>query len=294
MGNEGIAYQNKDIASKVFAERFKNKSLTVYGLNIPKIIQVLPTNLPEVTASELRIDNLFLLEDGSIAIIDYESDYHKQNKVKYIGYIHRILDRYFREGKTDVTLRMIVIYTADVAPDGTNDTLDAGAIKISVDAAFLSKLDSEQIRKQLNEKIKAGEDLTESEIMEFIILPLTYKKDKQGEAIEETLNLAKKIKDENTMVFVIAGILVFSDKVIDEELSKRTKEWIKMTKVGRLFVEEAEQQVQLTDARRIVSMIESFARADQGTIEEACRKAGITKSEYDKSKQLLKSEEVLA
>ena len=96
------------------------------------------------------------------------------------------------------------------------------------------------------------------------------------------------------MVFVIAGILVFSDKVIDEELSKRTKEWIKMTKVGRLFVEEAEQQVQLTDARRIVSMIESFARADQGTIEEACRKAGITKSEYDKSKQLLKSEEVLA
>ena len=61
MGNEGIAYQNKDIASKVFAERFKNKSLTVYGLNIPKIIQVLPTNLPEVTASELRIDNLFLL-----------------------------------------------------------------------------------------------------------------------------------------------------------------------------------------------------------------------------------------
>lgn len=32
-----IAYQNKDITSKVFAERFKGKSLKVYGLDIPKV-----------------------------------------------------------------------------------------------------------------------------------------------------------------------------------------------------------------------------------------------------------------
>jgi hypothetical protein len=68
-----IAYQNKDIASKVFAENFKGKSLKVYGLDVPKVVQVLPTNLPEITANELRIDNLFLLEDGTLAIIDYES-----------------------------------------------------------------------------------------------------------------------------------------------------------------------------------------------------------------------------
>jgi hypothetical protein len=65
-----IAYQNKDIASKVFAENFKGKSLKVYGLDVPKVVQVLPTNLPEITANELRIDNLFLLEDGTLAIID--------------------------------------------------------------------------------------------------------------------------------------------------------------------------------------------------------------------------------
>jgi hypothetical protein len=34
------------------------KSFSVYGLDIPKIIQVLPTNLPEIEANELRIDNL--------------------------------------------------------------------------------------------------------------------------------------------------------------------------------------------------------------------------------------------
>ena len=66
--NNGIAYQNKDIASKVFGESLKNKSLDVYGVHVPKIVNVLPTNLPAVIANELRIDQLFLLKDGSVAI----------------------------------------------------------------------------------------------------------------------------------------------------------------------------------------------------------------------------------
>ena len=33
--------------------------------------------------NELRIDNVFLLEDDTIVIIDYESDYKKQNKAMH-------------------------------------------------------------------------------------------------------------------------------------------------------------------------------------------------------------------
>ena len=54
------------------------------------------------------------------------------------------------------------------------------------------------------------------------------------------------------MAFVLSGILVFSDKVIDDQLSKKTKEWIAMTKVGRLFAEEAEQKV----AKKVVEILE--------------------------------------
>lgn len=45
MGDE-IAYQNKDITSKMLAEQFKGKSFGVYGLDMPKIRRVLPTNIP--------------------------------------------------------------------------------------------------------------------------------------------------------------------------------------------------------------------------------------------------------
>lgn len=238
---DGIAYQNKDIVSKTFADNFKGKSLKVYGINIPSIVSVLPTNLPIVEANELRIDNLFLLEDESIAIIDYESEDKKENRNKYINYIARVLKRYEKEGEFNVKLRMIVIYTADVLPEEVESKYDYGALTLKVENAFLSKINSTEIKNRISQKIKNGERLTDEELMQFIILPLTYKdKERKKFAIKESIDLAKKMQDEETMVFVLSGILVFTDKIIDEELSKQAREWISMTKVARLFEEEKE------------------------------------------------------
>ncbi len=88
---EGIAYQNKDIEFKLMSETYKEKSFEAYGLKLPKIKEVLPTNLPAVSANEMRIDNLFLLEDDTVAIVDYESEDKTSNRVKYINYIGRIM-----------------------------------------------------------------------------------------------------------------------------------------------------------------------------------------------------------
>lgn len=99
MGNRKneITYHNKDVLSKILAENFKDKSLKVYGIDVPKIKQILPTNLPQIQVNEMRIDNLFLLEDDSIAIIDYESDVKWENHLKYLIYIVRILERYKKD-----------------------------------------------------------------------------------------------------------------------------------------------------------------------------------------------------
>ena len=64
-----IAYQNKDITAKALADQFKGKTFSVYGIDVPEIVDVEPTNLPEVEANELRLDNLFRLKDGSFAIV---------------------------------------------------------------------------------------------------------------------------------------------------------------------------------------------------------------------------------
>lgn len=68
-----VAYQNKDIASKVLGDGLIGKSFSVYGRPDIQIVDVLPTNLPSIEANELRLDHLFRLADESLAIIDYES-----------------------------------------------------------------------------------------------------------------------------------------------------------------------------------------------------------------------------
>lgn len=247
--NSDIAYQNKDIMSKVFADKFADKSLKVYGLDIPKIKQVLPTNLPTVSANELRIDNLFLLEDGTIAIIDYESKYKKEDKIKYLNYITRVLERYKKEGKLDVELRMIVIYTADVKPDEVQPEYNAGTLKFAITPAFLSQINSKEVMERLNKKVLNHKPLTDEELMEFIILPLTYKgDDDKKKALESSISLAKKLDNEELSVFILTGILVFSDKVIDNETAKKVKEWISMTKVAKLYEAEKDAAIAEKDA----------------------------------------------
>lgn len=234
-----ITYQNKDVISKIFGENLKEKSLAVYGVNIPKIKEVLPTNLPVIEANEMRLDNLFRLEDGSIALVDYESRYKRKDKIKYLGYIVRTLKREELLENPEKTIRMIVIYTGDVKKGTTDSRLDTGCLQFTVEEVFLSELNGPEIENQLSERIYSKGFLNEEEQMKFVILPLIYpgKKAKQ-ECIRRCFNLAKEIRSAEMQIFLLSGLLVFTDKVIVQEDSEEIRRWIKMTKVGRLFEEE--------------------------------------------------------
>lgn len=256
-----IAYQNKDITSKIFAEKFKGKSLKVYGIDLPKIKYVLPTNLPAIHANELRMDNLFLLEDDTFLIIDYESGYKSENKLKYLSYVLRILEKYSSEYGMDMKLQVCVIYTADVTREQTKNTLDAGSVKMQIMESFLSELKSEEIREKLIKKIKNKETLSDEELMQYIILPLSYRgMEQKQESIKELFELTKEIKEEEVQLFLLSGILVFTDKVIDDATAKRIKEWMRMTKVARLFEEEKEEAIRQTEKATAITIAKKMLK----------------------------------
>lgn len=54
MAKGEIAWQSKDIASKFMTGKLKNKSLEVYGIKLPRIVDVLPTELPDIMAKEIE------------------------------------------------------------------------------------------------------------------------------------------------------------------------------------------------------------------------------------------------
>ena len=277
--SEGIAYQNKDIISKVFMESFGSKSLDVYGLHVPKVIRLLPTNLPAIEANEWRIDNLLELADGSVAILDYESDYSEEDKAKYLNYMARIYRKLVADGEGDRAIRMLVIYTADVKPSDVVLSVTKPGFSINVEAAFLSELDSDAIHVRLSDKIARGGTLTDEELMELIILPLAYRtREKKQEMIKAAIDMAKQVTDEKQSTFLVAGIVVFSDKVIDADTREKAKEWMKMTQIGRMFEQEKEDAVKearLNDLFRYVSAggmnVDFAAQQANLSVEEFCR-----------------------
>lgn len=262
-GATGITAQNKDVVSKWFGETMKNRSLSVYGIDVPKIVDVRPTNLPAIETNEKRMDNFFLLEDGSYALLDYESDYCLSNKVKYAGYVLRLLRRLQKEGIdiANLRIRIIVIYTADVIREQTRDTLNVGDVIIYTTEGFLSEIPSEEVKSRIQRKIEQKQPLDDRDLMELIILPLTYKgKESQRKAAYEAVDLAKEIEDEGMQEMALAGILSFSDKIIDKELANEIRRCLSMTKVGAIIAREMEESEARGEARgelrgRVLSLL---------------------------------------
>ena len=270
-----VVYQNKDIVSKIFGEAMKEKSLKAYGLNVPKVVDVLPTNLPALELNELRIDNIFVLEDGSYAIIDYESKYRYRNKVKYLSYVLRILRRLIRD-KVDlrkVKIRIIIIYTADVKRGKTEPVFQAGAIQLITEEAFLIEIDGEKEYQRLLKKVENGQLLDEEDMMKIIILPLAFQGiEKQQEAAKKVIDLIKQIKEIQMQRFLFAGVLSFTDKVIDEEVAEEIRRRLDMTKVGRIIYEEKiayGKEVEETQIEKAVSGLTAYWKSKTGSMLDA-------------------------
>ena len=233
-----IAWQNKDITSKILAEEFKGKSFSVYGLDLPEIVTAEPTDLPAVEANELRLDNLFQLRDGSYAIVDYESKYIEENKLKYLGYIARVSKRLYNEHRQFERLRIIIIYTAGVKRGSTAPILDIGCAVIKLEEAFLSDFDPVSLWRELSTAVRAG-DHSDEVLMKLIIYPLTRRTKKaQKTAVGRAIDLAEKISDKKRQIFVLTGIYVFADKVITDEDAERIRRIMKMTKVEQIYTRE--------------------------------------------------------
>ncbi len=182
------------------------------------------------------------LADGTAAIVDYESEYSEKDKIKYLNYITGTANRYVKAKRDCPILRMIVIYTGDIKREQIVEEYHIGAISLKIETACLSELNAQEILTRLKEKVERKEQLTDEELMGFIILPLSYHKiEEKEEKIKETVELATKIADRQQQIFTLAGIAVFTDKIIDKETAGKIRRMIEMTQIAQIFEEEKQQ-----------------------------------------------------
>jgi len=93
-------------------------------------------------------------------------------------------------------------------------------MQLQVSQVFLSKFNGNKLYNEIADKIHNNLPLDDEDVMRFIILPLTQADNRQ-DFIENAVNLAKKINDEDVQSFIIAGILSASDKFIDKSIQSK-------------------------------------------------------------------------
>ncbi|WHE06073.1 hypothetical protein PGH24_07770 [Thermoanaerobacterium thermosaccharolyticum] len=143
--NLDISYQNNDIILKSMAQEFKDKSLKFYGINVPKIVTVIPADLPVIEVKEDRLDFIFLLEDDSLLHMEFQTTNKKADIKRFLQYDARLYGKYERK------IRTVVIYSGKI--EEAISRLDVGSIIYKVDQVFLAKYDGDKIYKELNEKL---------------------------------------------------------------------------------------------------------------------------------------------
>lgn len=233
---EGIAYQNKDILFKILGQTYKEMSFAAYGIDLPSIRALLPTDLPKISANEKSVDNLFLLEDGTYAIVDYESVYKRINKIKYLNYIARVMEKYYKEDE-NFNLRLIVIYTGDV--DQAEPDLKTACFTLHAEQAFLAHIDGRAAFQEIQEKLQAGKPLDNDDLMRLVILPLTVPgTEGKQKMLETVVELAEQLWDEEQRIFILSGVVVASDKFIEKEYMEQVRRKINMTQIGQMYEEE--------------------------------------------------------
>lgn len=234
--SEGITYQNKDILFKILGQTYKEKSFAAYGINLPPIRELLPTNLPKISANEKDIDNLFLLEDGTYAIVDYEAEFKKLNKIKYLNYIARVMEKYYKEDE-NFNLRLVVIYTGDVK--SAEPVFETSCITLRMEQAFLSHIDGEAAFDTIRQKVVSGTPLEDDDLMKLVILPLTIPGTEGKQVmLEKVVELAEQVKDNEQQIFILSGVIVASDKFINREYLEQIRRRINMTQLGQMYEKE--------------------------------------------------------
>ena len=140
---------------------------------------------------------------------------------------------------------MIIIYTADVEEKDTVPVLEMGAFRLTVEEAFLSKLELSGMIRTLREKAGSGRPLEDEDLMRLIIYPLTKKGiAAKQDAIGEVIRICDQIQDSRTKRFVLKYLLVFADKVISQDHAEAIRRRIGMlTKVEQIIENEKIQAV---------------------------------------------------
>ncbi|WP_458413803.1 hypothetical protein ACNQFZ_02600 [Schinkia sp. CFF1] len=221
-----IPRNHKDIGFRSLAAMFKDEFIPFTGIQLPKVKDVIQTNVPLIEVKDRGMDINFLLEDGTIAHIEFESDSLTEKDLIRFAYYDLALYE-----QRSQKIRRIVVFSSGVSPT-TKNQLDIGSVKQQQDSIFLEyDFNGDEIFGKIKETIMKGNPLTNIERLQIILLPMmkTNQSTISKRAYELTKFLQENI-DDDFKHYIIGAMVTVNYSHINEPEKAKILEVLKMAK----------------------------------------------------------------
>jgi hypothetical protein len=222
-----ISKHKKDIIQKFASGVFKDASLEFYGLKTTKIKELINVELPVLEVSEKSTDFVSLLEDNTYQHYEFQTKFNNADLTRFAMYDIRLYERDKRKIQT------VIIYSSDVKK--RNISLNIGSLEYKPDVVFMCEYDGNAIYADLETKLKNQQELTNTDMLNLIFLPLMRNNIPKAELAEKSIKLAQTIPDKQKRDGCMASTFAFSFEYLNDTEIKRIMEVFKLSVFERAY-----------------------------------------------------------
>jgi len=256
-----------DIIQKHANAVFRNATLEFYGIKTAPIKELINPELPKLEVSGGAADVVFLLEDGTYLHFAFETGHNSTGAmIKCLSYDSRLFER---DGRL---IRTVVIYTSEVKnkPNG----LKIGSLSYTPDIILMNDYNGNAIFMALEDKIKAGQDLTEIDMLNLALLPLMRHTIPRRELAANSIRLAQTIPDSTKRNACVAAAFAFASKYLSKADMEKIKGVVRMTDLAVMIVEDAIKDERMEIAKNMlrrntpVGVVAEDTGLDESTVQQ--------------------------
>jgi len=252
-----------DVIQKYASGLFRNVTLEFYGIKTAPIKELINPELPVVEVGGGAADMVFLLADDTYMHFAFETGHNSTDALlKCASYDLRLYERDRRK------IRPVVIYTAEVKtkPPG----LDIGALSYNPDVILMCDYDGDAIFAALEAKIQSGQELTDIDMLNLVLLPLMHHTLPRKELAADSIKLAQAILDTTKRNACIAAAFAFASKYLNKNEADKLLEVLSMTDLGNMLMENKAIEIAKTMLKDGVgiSTVSKYTGLDEATVRQ--------------------------
>ena len=174
----------EDSVLKKAMEVFQQNAVNFFKINT-KIVAPAETEIKSIKIKTNFMDYLFYTDDGNYLHFEFQTTMKKDDIKRFLYYDASL---FYKEKRK---VRTIVIYSSDIVD--SDEYVDAGTIKYSIEAFYMKNLDGDKTKETLFHKISNNIELTSEDILSLTFLPLMRSNESREDRVLESIKMADSI-----------------------------------------------------------------------------------------------------